>query len=326
MTNFLSMAATMQTLSIAGIEEASREGRREGDIEHVLLALILNEQAAGRALRSLGITLDAARAAVRAQHQEQLRQIGVSIEQERPDRIVFHETDGYEWTERALMIMSRSSEGAGRGDAASVLRRLLDEPSGLIGEILERLDTTADAVRAALADAEQAPPRAASADSPTRGWVRGRFETFVPASIDDVWALVSNVERMPEWEQMTGSVVPDAADETSWIAVAPSHHPDGKPLKVKEGYRRRRVIRTEAISPGRVVWQFAYPDAPALSSRSLTVELAAINGGTRVALASAWRRRTGWRLLVGLAVRPVQRYFVWLMLSQAGGAISRAFR
>src|SRR5690606_16041423 len=69
MSAFLNTAATMQTLSVAGMEEASRDGRREGDLEHVLLALVLSEQSAGQVLRGLGITLDAARLAVREQHQ-----------------------------------------------------------------------------------------------------------------------------------------------------------------------------------------------------------------------------------------------------------------
>lgn len=326
MSNFLNTAATMQTLSIAGIEEASREGRHEGDIEHVLLALVISEQNAGKVLRRLGISLDAARQAVREQHDEQLRQLGVSIEQERPDRIVFHQSDGYNWTDRALMIMSRSMEGEGRGDAASVLRRLLDEPSGLIAEILGRLGATADAVRAALDDAEITAPRSSNTRSRSHAWVHGRFETFVPAPIADVWELVAEAERMPEWETMTGTIESDAGGDSAWSIHAPTHRPDGKPIKVNAKLRRRRVTQTEGISPTRVVWRFEHPDAPELTPRTLTVDLAPAEGGTHVALTSTWRRRSGWRRLVGLPLRPLQRYFVWLNLSQTGGAISRAFR
>lgn len=192
MSNFLNTAATMQTLSVAGMEEASREGRREADIEHLLLALVISEQNAGIALRGLDISLDAARRAVREQHEQQLEQLGVSIEQDRSGRIVFHETDGYEWSERAQMILRRSTEGERRGDAGSVLRGLLDEPSGLISEIFERLDTTTDAVRAALDDTATTEEPASPTTPLRRDWVHGQFKSFVPAPIDDVWALVSD--------------------------------------------------------------------------------------------------------------------------------------
>lgn len=329
MSTFLNTAATMQTLSLTGMEEASREGRREGDLEHVLLALVISEQSAGTVLRGLGISLDAAREAVRDQHQEQLRQLGVEIEQDEPDRIIFHETDGYEWTERALMVMSRSTEGDGRGDAASVLRRLIDEPSGLIAEILVRLGTTTDAVREALEDHERTPPLAPPAPSHAsrrRDWVHGRHETFIPAPIEDVWELVSHADRMPEWDPMTGNIASESAEGGAWITVAPTHRPDGKPIKVKPEFRRRRVTQAETLNTTRVVWWSEYPDAPELPPRMLAVELAPSEGGTFVTLTSTWRRRAGWRRLVGLPLRPLQRYLVWLHLSQTGGAISRAFR
>ena len=326
MNSFLNTAATMQRLSISGMEEASRDGRREGDLEHVLLALVISEQSAGVALRGLGITLDAARRAVRDQHRQQLRQLGIELEQGEPERIVFHETDGYEWTDRALTVMSRSTEGDGRGDAASILRILLAEPSGLIAEILERLGTTAEAVGEALDEAERTDPRAQSPATRRRDLVHGRIEVFVPASLDDAWSLLSSAERMPDWDPMTGSIESDAERQDSWISHAPFHHPDGKPIQVKPEFRRRRIIRAEASEPTRVVWWSDYPDAPELDRRMLTVELAATEAGTHATLTTTWRRRTGWRRMIGFPLRPLQRYFVWLHLSQMGAAISRAFR
>lgn len=326
MSRFLNTAATMQQLSINGMEEASREGRREADLEHLLLALVISDQRAGTALRGVGITLDAARQAVRDQHREQLSQLGVEVEQDGPDRIVFHETDGYEWTDRARAILSSSTEDDGRGDASSVLRRLLDEPSGLIAEILARLGTTADAVREALNDAEHT---AASAPLPSprrRNWVHGRFESFVPAPIEDVWELLADAERMPEWNPMTGSIEADAEHQGSWIAHAPSRRPDGTPLKIKPEYRRRRLTQAEALRPTRVVWWSEHSDAPDVPPRMLAIVLTPTEAGTHATLTSTWRRRTGWRRLLGLPLRPLQRYFVWLDLSHTGGAITRAFR
>ncbi|MGY1553191.1 SRPBCC family protein [Microbacterium sp. A588] len=320
MSRFLTAAATMQTLSATAMEEASREGRREADLEHLLFALLLSEQKAGQVLRGLGITLDAARDAARQQHAAQLQSLGVSIEQNEPGRITFHETEGYEWSERALGVMTRAGDGRRAGDAAAILRELLTEPSGLITGILERVGTTPAAVTERLDDAERIPQHPTSSKST----VQGRFEVFVPAAIADVWELVSDAERMPEWEPQAGTVEVETAD--SWIVHSRTEYPDGKPAKVKEPFRRRRVTRAEALEPTSVVWSFVFPDAAHPNLRTVWIELSPAAGGTQVTLTSSWQRRGGWRRIVGFLLSPLQRFFVWLQLFQTGGAISRVFR
>ncbi|MGM7699833.1 Clp protease N-terminal domain-containing protein [Microbacterium sp. A84] len=320
MSRFLTAAATMQTLSATAMEEASREGRREADIEHLLLALVLSEQKAGQVLRGLGITLDAARDATREQHAAQLRSLGVSIAQDEPGRITFHETEGYEWSERALGIMSRAGEGRRTGDAAAILRGLLTEPSGLIAGILQRVGTTPAAVTERLDDAERIPEHPTS----SKNMVQGRFETFVPAAIAEVWALVSDAERMPEWEPQSGTVEAETAD--TWIVHSRTEYPDGKPAKIKESFRRRRVTRAVALEPTSVVWLIEFRDAPQAITRTLAIELSPAAGGTQVTLTSSWQRQGGWRRIVGFLLRSLQRFFVWLQLFQTGGAISRVFR
>ncbi|MFT4280831.1 Clp protease N-terminal domain-containing protein [Microbacterium sp.] len=147
MSKFVRAAQTSQSLSLVAMEEASRLGVREADIEHLLLALVLNDQNAGRALRSLGVDIEAARQAVAEQHDTHLASLGIDAEFPAPGRIVFHETDGYQWRKRASDLLARSA-GKGRdGDAGAVLRELLIEPSGLIVDILERLGVTPQRVR-----------------------------------------------------------------------------------------------------------------------------------------------------------------------------------
>src|SRR5699024_3899295 len=104
----------------------------------------------------------------------------------------------------------------------------------------------------------------------------GRFATFVPAPIGDVWTLVSRAERMPEWEPMTKTIEADAAGDATWIVHAPERRPDGEPMKIKPEFRRRRVAQAEALSPARVVWWFDYPDAPQTAPRMLAIELSPI--------------------------------------------------
>ncbi|WP_243228393.1 SRPBCC family protein [Microbacterium sp. CIAB417] len=315
MSRFLSMAATMQTLSLAAMEEASREGRREADIEHLLMALTLNEQIAGQVLRRKGVTLEAVRTAVAAQHAQQLSSLGVTTDAEQPGRIVFHETSGYAWNDRALRVLNL----AGDGGASDVLRGLVIEPSGMIAEILEQLGTSADAVTAELDALEHLPRHARAGRTP-----RTSFETFIPASIADVWALVSDAERMPDWEPMIDSVSP--RDDDGWDARARTVRDDGRPISVKPPFLARRIERLEALEPTRVTWRFTFPDAPGSNAQSLTLDLAPAAGGTQLTLTSSWTTRAGWRGMIGRMLRPLQRLLNWMRLLQTGSAISRVFR
>lgn len=146
MNKLVRAAQTSQSLSLAAMEEASRLGLREADIDHLFLALVINDQSAGRALRELGIDIDNARLAVEEQRDAQLTSLGIEASFPEAGRIVFHETDGYEWTPRARDLIAKSSSKGKPGDAAAVLRELVAEPSGLITEILRRLGTTPDAL------------------------------------------------------------------------------------------------------------------------------------------------------------------------------------
>lgn len=331
MSSFTTAAATMQTLSLVAMEEASRRGRRDADLEDLFLALVLSDQPAGIALRSVGITLDDARAAVDALHAEQLRSVGVDIDEPDDRRIVFHETRGYEWTPRAIDVLKRAGS-KGTGNASSALLELLAEPSGLIEDLLDRLNTSAAHVMSALAAARvPLTSRGESSVRYTRGAITGRVETFVPAGIDEVWTLLTDPSRMPEWNPSVGSVErahENSAPEhgASWLVIAPTVHPDGKPAKVKESFRRRRMELTESVPGTRIAWRTSYIDAKRSNSNLLTIELTPAPGGTQVGLTMSWTRHRGWRRIGLWPLRPLQRFLAWLGLSQIGGGISRVFR
>ncbi len=159
----------------------------------------------------MGVSLEAARAAVAAQHASQLGLVGIATDPDSPGRIVFHETSGYEWTDRAITVLKDASSGERRGDSAAVLRALVDEPSGLIDQILRRLDADPDTLRTRLDEVQRlrliAPSPAGDQN------LSGSRSVFVPAPIEDVWALLSAPARIPEWDQGIAAV--DADDETS---------------------------------------------------------------------------------------------------------------
>ncbi len=329
MNKLVRAAQTSQSLSLAAMEEASRLGLREADIDHLFLALVINDQSAGRALRELGIDIDSARLAVEEQRDAQLTALGIEATFPEAGRIVFHETDGYEWTPRAWGLIAKSSSRGKPGDAAAVLRELVAEPSGLITDILGRLGTTSDVIIEHLdrADSPSVKPTPAAAN--VEGRAAGSAETFVSAPLNEVWAFLTDPARIPEWEPSIG-IVDQTGQETTpgtvWEAIAPATRPDGKPVKIKPQFRRRSVELIAIHPPDRIAWSFGYPDVARSNSVLTEFALAHATGGTQVRISISWSRRRGWRGLVAWPLRPMQKFLVWITLFQIGSAVSRTFR
>lgn len=335
MSRITEIAATSHTLSLTAMEEASRLGEREAGLDHMLLALVVNEQVAGQVLRSLGVTLQSAREAVAAQHADQLASLGITTEAPPAGRITFHETGDYQWGEQALGVIRRSAEGKKRGDAAAVLRELVAEPSGFVEAILLRLNITPREVTERLDEIERFPARQQHAFEAAT--LSGASESFVPAAVAEVWELLADPARMPEWDPAIGRVehppgppIPGA----TWRAEAPSERPDGKPLRVKPEYRTLQVELVAAERPHLVEWRFSWPDAARSNARRVRIELEPAAGGTHLRIALAWERsedparrprfRLGW--LGRTLMRPAYRFVIWMQLTQLGGGVSRAFR
>ena len=258
MSKFLRAASTSHVLSVAAMEEASRLGQRDADLEHLLIALTLSEQPAGQVLRSLGITVDACRRAIADLQVHQLSSLGVQAEHATPGTITFHETNGYEWTPRAQKVIVRASSKHNLGDAHAVLYELLAEQSGLIDDLLHRMGSGRTQVLARLDEMKET--RTAV---PARR--RGGVETFIPAPPDQVWALLMEPKRMPEWDPIAASV--ESPQETpgvgsTWVTWAPRARPDGKPLRIRPAFHRREVTLECAEPESRIEWTFRYPDAP----------------------------------------------------------------
>lgn len=329
MNKLIHAAQTSQSLSVAAMEEASRLGLRKADIEHLFLALVITDQSAGRALRSLGIDLDTARRAVEEQHETQLASLGIKATFPEAGRIVFHETDGYEWSTRASDLIAQSSGKNKAGDAAAVLRELVAEPSGMIAGILDRLDTTSEALLSHLDQFDLPAEKTTSTAATAKGRVQGSTETFVPAPMEDVWAFLADPTRIPTWELSIGSIDHTGQGATTgmiWPALAPTSHPDGKTVKIKPQFRRRSVELLAARPPENIAWSFSYPEVS--RSNSVLTEFTLVNttGGTQIQITRSWARRPGWRRLAALPLQPIQKFLVWVALSQTGHAISRAFR
>jgi hypothetical protein len=111
-----------------------------------------------------------------------------------------------------------------------------------------------------------------------------------------------------------------------WLTHAHTERPDGRPLRVRERYRRRRVELTAAEEHARIAWRFSALDAPRPGSARVEITLSPAAGGTQLGITVAMRKRCGWRGFIGLLLRPLQRFAIWMQLFHIGGALSRAFR
>jgi hypothetical protein len=327
-SRFTRAAATMHTLSLAAMEEASRFGVRDADIDHLLLALTLDPDVGGQVLRGLGVSLTAARAAVGSQHAEQLDLVGISSGGNEGTRIVFHETSGYEWTDRAIAVLKDASRGDRRGDSAAVLRALVDERSGLIEAILRRLDVDPDVLRTRLEDAQRVDVTVPTPNG--EGSLSGTRSVFVPASIEDVWALLSSPARIPEWDQGIASIAESGDDAAEWEARTASASADGRPIRVAEEFRRQLVRLVHCDEQTDIRWRFLHPDAPRSNARSVGFALEHAAGGIQLRTTLTWETEHRRRGLVRSSVRrlltPLHRFVLFIQLTQLESGITRVFR
>lgn len=326
MSRLTRAASTMHTLSLAAMEEASRFGVRDADVDHLLLALTIDADAGGQVLRGMGIGLDAARQAVAEQHAAQLDLVGVSSGGPGPDRIVFHETSGYDWTDRAIDVLKQANSKGLRGDSAAVLSTLLDEPSGLIHAILRRLDVDPAVLRSRLDDAQRLGP--ADGRAPEATTISGTRTIFIPAALDDVWALLSSPSRIPEWDQSIAEIDAHETATRTWAARTRTTAPDGTPISVKPAFLRQQVRLVRCEHPVAVGWRFTRPDATHSNPRRVDFDLEHAAGGTQARVTLAWEASGagGARRVVRALLRPVHRFLVFIQLAQLESAVGRVFR
>ncbi|XBH23100.1 Clp protease N-terminal domain-containing protein [Jonesiaceae bacterium BS-20] len=334
MNKFVRTAQTNQSLSLAAMEEASRTGLREADIDHLFLALVINDQAAGRVLRECGISIEGARRAVQEQHGAQLAELGIEAVFPQSGQIVFHQTNGYQWSKRAADILARSAGKNKDGDASAVLRELLAEPSGLITGVLGKLRVTSAALLGELELAETLQTPGTFVVPQVKGWMSSSTSVFVPAPVAEVREFLIDPAKVPEWHVGVGSIELDPETlvnsetlmNSTWSAHAPVTGPNGKATKIKPQFRRLHIERSLTRHDEQVEWRITHPDSPRNRPLLTTIVLVQTTGGTQVSITNAWQAQGGWRKPIAWVLRPIQKFFVWFQMFHMGGATSRAFR
>lgn len=307
--------ATSHRLWVAAMEEASRGGGKDAGLGHLLLALTIDDGAAGQVLRASGVTIERAREAIAAQHREQLGSLGLDVDPVPDGPISLGDATGFDWTEQARAVMNRATALGETGDSAAVLRALLDEPSGFVTAVLRRLDTTPEVIGDLLAHAV-ALPASAPATSSEDPFHRSTT-AFVPATPDATWALISDPRRLPEWDAATESVTPGAAG--SWIA--PPQDGRGSDLGPQH-------FTVDADESRRVAhWTFWWPASVRRTNRRHVIfALEPEASGTSLRVDTTWEtastRRHGWLR----AARPFFRALLWFQVTRVASSISAALR
>ena len=145
MSRLTRMLAASQALSITAMEEASRVGLRTATIEHLLLALTVDEGIAGQTLRANGVTIEAARDAIAQEQAAQLASIGVEAS-DTPGPIVFTQRAGTSGVDQALAVLQGADAKHPAGYLGAVLEKLCAEQNHSASAIIRRCNASPEAV------------------------------------------------------------------------------------------------------------------------------------------------------------------------------------
>lgn len=313
-----------QRIATAAIDECRRLGHPQIDLEHLFLALLVVGGPAGKVLRSQGISLAAAREAVEGVHAERIASFGIASPVLAGSTVPEPTYAQITWTERARRVSG--ALGGLNGDDRPLLMALLDEPSGLVEEVLAELGVRPDGVRQAAENYR--PEDAAPADSDPKddgAWLAVGVEGYVPAPLTEVWALVSDPTRRMEWDSFTHSGA-QVQDDGLLVLTAATTRADGKRLRFPPDRVRTAHAVVTSEDERLIEWEITAPDRPEAPAARFSVALAPDGDGTRLALTNRWRRRQGMGALIQSALGPLQRFAVRQALLGKLAGMSRRLR
>ncbi|WP_106850280.1 SRPBCC family protein [Blastococcus sp. Marseille-P5729] len=319
MSKWSDAMSTGMVVSAAASDEAARAGSPEMDIDHLLVALAMSGGPAGAILRRHGVSLDSVRAAITAVRDRELSTLGITATETGPMPQRPLGDVNLDWSRRAQEVLSGTG---GEYDGTGLLRSLLAEPSGTIAQILRELNVDPDAVRA---DIDSAKTQGLGTD--VRYEHRGRHlptaaEGFAPAPVEQVWELVSDPLRLPEWDSAVQAISP--AGPGKWIG-----RQDRRKLRggIVEGHQQMqiRVLASEADTH-RVIYERTWPSRRRSGDHRVTVELEPVKDGTRVIVHSSVRLASGVRRLLQVFFTPLGRFMISAQAAHLASGITRRFR
>ena len=283
----------------AAAVEAAALGHPEIDVDHLLLGLLVAGGPSARVLAAHGVGAAALRRAVADLQEQDLLGLGAVAAAPQP---------------AAVRASDRGSAGAlplgGRaqallddapllGDDLALLRAVLDDGGRRAERLLAHLDVDVDALRAQLAaepDVDGAlSPAMPGADTDVdwsaadralearrdpvpagTTWMSAARTQLVPAPADQVWALISDPQRRPQWDAACLSATVDA----DGVERITGHDGD--------------VVEQTAVDvePGqRIGWLQRGPDGGAAPRVVVQIALTAQGASTVVRLRQDWPAR-----------------------------------
>lgn len=272
-------------------------------------------------LRDLAIGLPQARAAVEETHAAQVASLGLTVASAAPGPIPDPMVGDMDWSPRAMAVLGEMSDSA---DGLALLYALIEEPSGLMTAVLGRLGLDSETVRLAIVRRRN-PACSDVASSCTRDRQTISHSGFVPAPVDQVWALVADPLRRPEWDSAVGRVEPAGA--LAWDMWAAERQPDGQKKRVSAGLRLSRVRQIADERRERVAWETTWPArGQRTGTHVFAVHLVPAIGGTRIQLTYQLPLAHGWRGAVQRLRRPWITVLTRYQLIATTAQISRHFR
>ncbi len=175
---------------------------------------------------------------------------------------------------------------------------------------LRRIDVDPEILSARLDEVQRL--RLVPLQAPDTHTLSGTRSLFAPASREDVWALLSSAGRIPEWDPAVGTIHADHDTTGPWEAESTTEAPDGRPVRVKEEFRRQRVELVECEKPDLIRWRFSYPGRRPIESEARRLRTRTCrwwNADPRDPHVGATQRRGGQRLVRAL-LKPLHRLLV----------------
>jgi hypothetical protein len=288
---------------LAADEEAARAGHAEVDVNHLLLGLLVAGGPSARVLSAAGLQLTTAREAQVAVQQADLTALGVTatVPPGARGRTYAAGTAGLRWSDRARRALADLPDGA---PDTRLLAALLADDRGPARRLLDRAGVDAAAVLAAIGAGRADLDRVSSPED-RGGWTATHTQTVAVAR-GDVWAVVADPHRRPEWDDTVDRVrrVHGRSFE-ALDALARTLSRSGEPVE-DPGLVSTHVLT--AVEEGRLLeWEVRYPSRG--HTEWLRVELADDDAGCRIEL----RHRDG---AVRSRLRPLAALGAWSMRSR----------
>ena len=348
------------SLNRLSAEEASRYGQEKIDLEHLLLALTLTDTPAGQALRSHGVTWNAVTEAIRGLSAARLENLGIT------SNAPLLPTQRITTTGTTPRLEAVFKKGAGtQPDLIQLTQALVDEPSGTIAHILEKIGAHTESIREQLnipadqaavstenvtaledsdltpthqegANLQQSRPPSSHSGTAHKKIKQTQASAVIPATTEAVDRYIHNPLNLSEWEPvLLGREIEENPDGEGWIARPSKNHSSENQNANNHAKAREKptfAIQRNPRKPN--TWEIrkiGYANSPTVS---ITLETRNTQGGTALTVTVRWILPQTQSTSLSSALRSARRtIFAWwaqivrkMYVRNIAHAISRTIR